>query len=201
MTRYDHGVLGDAVEWGTLRLGLEGGGAVALRLPQTRVFEDLAPRLVDLGGQVAALVVETDLSLGARVALYGPDGVIAAGPFIGQRHRWLAPVGAGDLDGDGLTEIAYVDRPHLARVLRVWRYVPGNPDLQPVAHLAGFTNHRLGEDRITGGLRDCGAGPEMVLPGADWARLMAVRLVGGTLIATDIGPHDAAALTRALTCR
>ena len=48
-TRYDHGVLGDAVEWGALRLSRAGAPDLLIRLPQTRVFEDLAPRLVDLG--------------------------------------------------------------------------------------------------------------------------------------------------------
>lgn len=201
VTRYSHGVLGDAIEWGTLRLGFDDGRALALRLPKTRVFEDLAPRLVDLGDQVAAMVVETDLSLGARLALYGADGLIAAGPFIGQPHRWLAPVGAADLDGDGRVEIAYVDRPHLARVLKVWRYVPGEAALQPVAGARGFTNHRIGWDWIAGGLRDCGAGPEMVLPDADWARVMAVRLHNGALTAADLGPYDARALDRALRCQ
>ncbi|KAA8609328.1 hypothetical protein AL036_04580 [Salipiger aestuarii] len=201
VTRYDHGVLGDAIEWGTLRLGLTDGRMIAVRLSKTRVFEDLAPRLVDLGDRVAAMVVETDVSLGARLALYGPDGLIAAGPFIGRRHRWLAPVGAADLDGDGRIEVAYVDRPHLARVLRVLRYVPGQSALQPVADASGFANHRIGRDRIAGGLRDCGAGPEMVLPDGDWEHVMAVRLVQESLTVATLGPYDAGALDRALRCQ
>jgi hypothetical protein len=47
--------------------------------------------------------------------------LLAATPHIGSANRWLAPIGAADLDGDGRVEIAYVDRPHLARTLRIWR--------------------------------------------------------------------------------
>ena len=199
-TRYDHGVLGDAVEWGALRLDLAGSESRLIRLPETRVFEDLAPRLVTGDrGQTLAMVIESDLAKGARLALYGSDGLYAATPFIGQSHRWLAPVGAGDLDGDGHVEIAYVDRPHLARTLRIWRLRDGA--LTEVASLAGVTNHRIGWDFIAGGLRDCGAGPEMVLASGDWQTRLAVRFDGGTLSARDLGgPATPEALAAARAC-
>ncbi|MDF1728941.1 MAG: VCBS repeat-containing protein [Sulfitobacter sp.] len=192
--RYPHAVLGDDIEWGALRLtlGCETCAAdrqVTIRLPEARVFEDLAPRLVDLGGTegVRAMVVESDLRMGARLALYGPDGLLAATPFIGRRNRWLAPVGAADLDGDGRIELAYIDRPHLAKTLRVWRWETGS--LRKVASLAGLTNHRIGESDIAGGIRDCGSGPEMILADADWQRLRAVTFDGLALESRDIGPH------------
>ena len=130
-TRYDHAVLGDDVEWGALVLTLApcdgcAGRKVTLRLPPERVFEDLAPRLITGDhGRPLAMVVESDTAKGARLALYDGTGLYAATPFIGQRHRWLAPLGAADLDGDGHLEIAYIDRPHLAKTLRVWRLRAG----------------------------------------------------------------------------
>ena len=48
--RYDHAVLGDALEWGALHLWLEGGERRTIRLPETRVFEDIEARLADLDG-------------------------------------------------------------------------------------------------------------------------------------------------------
>lgn len=200
-TRYDHGVLGDAVEWGALRLSREGALDVLIRLPETRVFEDLAPRLVDLGARRAAMVVESDLERGARLALYTAEGLFAATPFIGQRNRWLAPVGAADLDGDGQAELAYVDRPHLAKRLRIWRVVPGTQTLREVASAGDLTNHRIGWDHIAGGLRDCGDGPEMVLASGDWARVIVARLRGGEITRETLGPYDEAAMARALDCR
>ena len=46
--RYAHGVLGDAIEWGTLELKSVAGPTYKIVLPQTRVFEDTEPRLVDI---------------------------------------------------------------------------------------------------------------------------------------------------------
>lgn len=179
--RYQHGVFGETEEWGALAFGLSDGQTMILRLPETRVFEDIAPRLVDVDGDGAPemVVVETDLSLGARLAIYDEAGFVAATPFIGQTHRWLAPIGVADLDGDGLVELAYIDRPHLARLLRVWRFQDGT--LVEVAQAEGLTNHRLGDPAISGGLRDCGAGPEMITADARWSRLVASRLVGGRI--------------------
>lgn len=200
-TRYDHGVLGDAVEWGALRMDGP-GGPVLLRLPPTRVFEDIAPRVLPLpGGGWAALVVESDLAKGARLALYTHAGLLAATDFIGQPHRWLAPLGGADLDGDGALELAYVDRPHLAKTLRVVRYHPGDPQLREIAAQPGLTNHRIGWDFISGGLRDCGDGPEMVLADGSFSRLVSARLSGATLALRDLGPWSRAGSEAALRCR
>lgn len=207
-TRYDHGVLGDAVEWGALRLkvdfctGCEGRDVrdILIRLPENRVFEDIAPRLVDVegAGASAVMVVESDLENGARLALYHDGGLLAATPFIGQRHRWLAPVGAADLDGDGTIELAYVDRPHLAKTLRVWRF--DGRSLSEVAAMQGVTNHKIGWDYIAGGIRTCGDGPEMIVASADWTRILAVRFTGA-LMSRDIAPYDADAMRLALSCK
>jgi hypothetical protein len=103
--RYAHAVLGDALEWGALTLVLDGGPetTVTLRLPETRVFEDIATRLADVTGDGApeVIVVETDLALGASLAVYGPAGKLAATPFIGQPNRWLAPPASPILTATG----------------------------------------------------------------------------------------------------
>ncbi|WP_373353815.1 FG-GAP repeat domain-containing protein [Pseudoroseicyclus sp. CXY001] len=208
--RYDHGVLGDAIEWGALVFTFDRCPACAnfqpvhrrLTLPESRVFEDLEPRLADIDGDgvAEAITVESDLALGARLAVYAPSGLMAATPFIGQPHRWLAPLGAADLDGDGRVELAYVDRPHLARVLRVVRQ--DGAALVEVAALSGVTAHRIGEDWISGGIRDCGVGPEIIVASPDWARVLAVTFDGAELTARDIGSAAAGrpAFTRALRC-
>ena len=200
-TRYAHGVLGDAVEYGALVLALSDGTARRVVLPERRVFEDTAPRLHDLDGDGApeVIAVESDAGRGARLSVYGPGGLVAATPFIGTRFRWLAPAGAADLDGDGHVEVAYVDRPHLAKTLRVWRFRDGR--LEQVATLAGLTNHRIGERDIAGGIRDCGAGPEVITADADWSRVMATRLAEDGLTSRAIGPHrDRDSFAAALAC-
>ena len=199
--RYDHGVLGDAIEWGALELTLANGRRITHRLPMASVFEDVAPRLADLDhdGNPEVIVVETDLTRGASLAIYDANGKRVATPHIGQTHRWLAPLGAADLDGDGHIEIAYVDRPHLARTLRIWRYVDGK--LIPVADQPGLTNHRIGEDTISGGIRACAGRPEIITANANWTRLIASTLRNGKIETIDIGPHQGPASFRAaLAC-
>lgn len=127
-SRYDHGILGDDIEWGGLQIDLTDGRRITFTLPQSRVFEDLAPRLADI-------------------------------------------------DGDGRIEIAYIDRPHLAKILRLWRW-DGSPHLSHVADLSGVTNHKIGWDFIAGGVRDCGVGPEMIVSSADWSRTVSVTYDG-----------------------
>ena len=209
-TRYGHGVLGDAIEAGALYAYAEAAGTdcdvIGLVLDPDYVFEDVAPRLADLDGDGVneIIAVRSSLSRGAQLAVYGNAGdgsslaLLAATPFIGQPNRWLAPVGAADLDGDGWVEIAYIDRPHLARILRVWRYQAGA--LEEVATLGGLTNHRIGEAFISGGIRACGADPEMIVASTDWSRLIAARFDGQQILTRDLGPWSDASAAAALDC-
>jgi hypothetical protein len=145
-------------------------------------------------------VVETDLRLGAALAIYDETGKITETPHYGQPYRWLAPIGAADLDGDGRVELAYIDRPHLAKTLRIWRFE--NNRLKPLADLPGLTNHRIGENNISGGLRTCAGLPEIITASADWTRLIASTLTNGQIPPRDIGPHTGPNnFTTALTCR
>ncbi|MDQ2094828.1 FG-GAP repeat domain-containing protein [Rhodalgimonas zhirmunskyi] len=196
---YDHGILGDDVEYAGMIVTLDDGRAFRVDLSQGgRVFEDIAPRLWDVTGDGTpeVVVIETDPAVGAQLAVYGMSGngiaKLAATPHIGQTHRWLSPIGAADFDGDGRIEIAYVDRPHLAKVVRLWRMESGT--LRHVADIAGFTNHRIGWDFIAGGVRVCGTGPEvvpeMIVADRDWRRVVALTFDGGVARTRDLGAYD-----------
>lgn len=206
-THYNHGILGDAVEWSGMSVTLSDGKRFLIGFSEGgHVFEDTEPRLWDVTGDGAPeiVVIETDPPRGAQLAIYGArnGGVekIAATPFIGRTHRWLAPVGAADLDGDGRIEIAYVDRPHLAKVLRLWRFEGGR--LRHLGDLEGLTNHKIGWDFIAGGIRNCGEGPEMITADAAWARIMATRFDGKTIRARSVGPFSGPESFRpAMECR
>ncbi|PTX56414.1 VCBS repeat protein [Litoreibacter ponti] len=202
--RYAHGVLGDAIEWGALEIVVEDWAhrtKMRFVLPEDRVFEDVAPRLVDVtgDGKPEVVVVESQQSSGAQLAIYDATGKLAATPHIGTRNRWLAPIGAADMDGDGFVEIAYIDRPHLAKTLRVWRFRDGA--LREVASLPGLTNHRIGERDIGGGLRVCGDKIEMITASANWSRVIATSFENGSLSTRDVGPHTGrASLNAAMEC-
>lgn len=200
--RYGHAIMGDLPEWGRLCLILD-REETCVTLPETSVFEDIAPRLADIDGDAVpeVIVVESSVAGGAALAVYRLGGTALeriATPPIGTRNRWLAPAGIGDLDGDGAVEIAYIDRPHLAKRLRIWRYDTGA--LVHVADAGGLTNHRIGAPFISGGLRDCGQGPEIVTANADWTRVMASRLASGRIVQRDLGPYSQAGLAAAMAC-
>ena len=103
-------------------------------------------------------------------------------------------------DGDGAMEIAYVDRPHLARLIRVWRFAGGTLEL--VGELPGYTNHAIGESDIAGGIRDCGQGPELIVADAGWRDIYAITMkAAGEFAATRIGPHQGrGSFAAALAC-
>lgn len=171
---------------------------------QGQVFEDTAPRLADLDGDGAPEVV-TVVSIfdkGAQVMIWGMRDnsltPVAWNSPIGTRHRWLAIAGIADLDSDGRMEIAYVDRPHLARVLRViriWREAD-RWRVEPIASAEGHTNHRYGAPDIEGGVFDCGQGLEIVTADRSWQRVLASRLVEDRLQIRDLGPYSGAASLR-----
>lgn len=199
-TRYAHGVLGDAIEHTTLTLSYSDGTSRGFVLPEDMVFEDTAPRVMDLDfdGSPEVMVVESSQTQGARLAVYGAQGRITATAFIGSRFRWLAVIGAADLDGDGHMEIAYIDRPHLAKTLRLYRYRDAR--LMEVASLSGLTNHRIGETDIAGGVRACAGSPELLVASADWSQIISVTF-DKKLAARPIGEDTSrAAFARAIEC-
>lgn len=214
VNRYGHGILGETPEWGALWFLVQGSPQhgpyvfAEYTLPESRIFEDITPRLVDVDGDGSPeiVVVETDIKRGARLSVYAVDMaepkifLLAATPAIGTAYRWLAPVGVADFNGDGLMDFAYVDRPHLAKTLRVWSLKDGK--LQETANLRGVSNHNIGDESITGGVRDCGNGPEMVLVDAGWGDVLAVRLNGDKLRKTTLGRYTGPkSVARALRCR
>lgn len=199
-TRYRHGVLGDEIEAGELHVITNRNGeqcAQRLVLSNEEVFEDLAPRLVDMDGdgEMDVVAVVSHRSLGARLGVFGHENgndllkLKAATPNIGTAYRWLAPIGTGDFDEDGLMDVAFIDRPHLAQVLRVFSYHPEN-GLTETAAKPGFTNHRIGEDFISSGVRLCGGRTQLITVGPDWDRILATTLNDGKLTTEDFGAFD-----------
>ena len=202
--RYGHNVLGNTPEWGTLCL-TEKVRRHCVTLPQTAVFEDIKPRLVDVDHDTVpeVVVVESDVRLGAALAIYDLDGnqlQKTATPNIGTRYRWLAPIAIGDMNGDGDIDIAYIDRPHLAKTLHVWSYRDGR--LEPIASKTGLTNHKIGEPFISGGMRNCGNGPELITADANWQNIVGSRVkaraIETTVITSFSGPAD---FESVLSCR
>lgn len=203
--RYAHGVLGDAIEPSTLMVRDDKGCTHSIILDQEHVFEDLAPRLADIDqdSDPEIITVRSHQNYGAQIAVYklteGTLNLLTTTPYIGTSNRWLAPVGIADFNSDGDMDIAFVDRPHLAKTLRVWSYTNGK--LQQVANKAGYSNHRIGEAFISGGIKSCDGKTTMITADAYWTRILETTLEGEQLFSRDIGEFNGTdSFNQALQC-
>lgn len=153
-TRYRHGVLGDAIEAGALRIRTNRGEVLTYRLPSTEVFEDITPRIADLDGdgtnEVIAIV--SSQSDGASIAVFGLVGSAfvkqAQSLFIGRANRWLNIAGIGHFAGTRSQQIAIVETPHLAGTFKLYLYKSGNRKLSNVMQVPGFSNHEIGSREL-----------------------------------------------------
>jgi hypothetical protein len=201
--RYPHHILGRITGWTSLEVSVArctgcpaGGRAGRLELPAAQVFEDVTPRLWDMtgDGRPEVVVVQSDATKGSRLTVWeiadtSTDPLLtlrAATDYIGTRFRWLAPLGSADFNGDGVPDIALVDRPHRDRVLRIVT-VQGDR-LVDIARLDGVTNHAIGDERISGGVRLCDGGPIALVASQDWTRLVGVSVMAGKVLRRDLGP-------------
>ncbi len=162
---------------------------VAIRLPKHLVFEDFAPRLADLNGdgRNEIVVVESDQGKGSRLAVW--DVILESGEpklvrgattdFIGTRFRWLAPIGAADFDGDGGTEFAYVEKPHLDKILRVVRRDGGH--LRRLASVSGVTNHAIGQEEVQSRIEICPDGPTIVALNESGQGILSIQMNSGAV--------------------
>ncbi|PIW28932.1 MAG: hypothetical protein COW30_06280 [Rhodospirillales bacterium CG15_BIG_FIL_POST_REV_8_21_14_020_66_15] len=185
--RYGHGVLGDAIEAGGLALRLQGGSLEILDLTTQAVFEDRAPRIVDIDGDGVdeILAVKTYTKAGAALAVIETSDrglrQAAESEPIGQPYRWLNPVGVGDFDGDGRREVAAVVTPHLGGTLTLYEW---RGERLAAEHAApGFSNHEIGSREQ--GLSDVadmdGDGiPDLIVPDAARRNLRVVTFAFGT---------------------
>ncbi len=186
--RYAHGVLGDRIEAGGLRVRAATGRTLTLTLPDAEVFEDITPRIVDLDrdgrDEIVALLAST--RLGGSVAVFGlREGAIvklAQTPFIGRSNRWLNIAALTDLTGDGRGDIAVVRTPHIGGQLQLYAF--SGDGLTLVAAADGFSNHVIGARELAlsavGNLSgDGGPSRDLAVPSADRRALRIMRYADG----------------------
>lgn len=179
-TRYQHGVLGDAVEGGSLVAIDDLGQQFEHVLPTSQVFEDITPRVVDLDGdgRNEVVTIRSGVSDGASVVVYAiEDGTFAeraATAPIGQPDRWLSIAGIADFRGDGTRQIAIVKTPHIGGVLELLA-LQGDELVSLYSPRSGYSTHVIGSRILSlAGIGDLdGNGTdELALPNQSRTRLV-----------------------------
>lgn len=207
---YGHGVLGDAIEAHTLYARVSSMAAdecaMSVTLDDSSVFEDVTPRIADVTGDGVndIITIESHRDSGASLAIYGLKNgqlqKLATTPYIGQSYRWLAPVGTADFNNDGSNDVAFVQTPHLAGILQIWSFKDARAER--LAAKAGFSNHRIGENFITGGIANCEGQPVVVVPDRQWQSTMAATYSDGTIHAREVASKvSSKAIMQKLQCR
>ncbi len=184
-TRYGHGILGDAIEAGSLVVKTSNGKELEFILPDNQVFEDITPRLSDLGitGKMKVITILSEINLGASIAIFGivnnKLSLMAQTPYIGLSSRWRNIAGIGDFDGDGRMQIAEVVTPHIGGTLKFWTWDQGK--LLPSGEMEGFSNHFIGsreQDLSTTADFDGDGVSDLALPSANRRTLRLIKFFG-----------------------
>jgi hypothetical protein len=150
--RYDHGILGDAVEAAALVIETRDGRRREVKLEDDAVFEDLEPRIADIegDGHDDVVVVKSYLRRGSALAVIaerrGRYQIVAETPPLGAAHRWLDPAGIGKFSADGKTGIALVRQPHVVGMLELWTW--SNGALHKSGEIPDTANHIAGTRQI-----------------------------------------------------
>lgn len=191
--RYDHGILGDPVEAGSLMIQGRDGRLQSVRLKDDAVFEDREPRLADLDddGHDEVLLVKSYLKRGSALAVVGLRNgkydILAETPPIGRPHAWLNPAGIADYNGDGKTDIAFVRMPHVVGALELWTWT--DRKLRKITEIADVANHIAGTQAIRMSATadfDSDGVPDLAIPSFNRGRLR--------ILAFAPQPHDIATI-------
>jgi hypothetical protein len=193
-TRYEHGILGDKIEAGSLVIEARDGKLYTVRLKNDAVFEDLEPRLADLDGdgRDEIVLVKSYLTRGSSLAVIaarnGKYDIVAETPPVGRPNAWLNPAGIADFNDDGKPDIAMVRMPHAVGNLELWTWA--DKRLRKIGDLADTANHIAGARTL--GMNatadfDGDGVPDLALPSFDRSRL---RILG-----FKPSPHEIAGVT------
>lgn len=181
--RYEHGVLGDAIEAGRLTmLDSSDGVSVEWHTPVSGVIEAQAPIVGPLSGTRSIIVTVSTASEGARIVAFGSNGQrLARGPPIGSGFRWRHQLAVAPFTSDGPSEVAVVRTPHIGGTVEFYRRAGDR--LAIAATLDGYASHEIGSrnlDAAVAGDFDGDGIVEIVLPRTDHRTLAGIRRDGGS---------------------
>jgi hypothetical protein len=191
--KYSHGILGDDIEAEKLVVW-HNGTTYTYSLGNEYVFEDIKPRLydVDNDGQMEVVTIRTQVSKGAGVMIYKiADNALIEFAWvdeIGTPNRWLNIVAVYDLDGNGSTELAWIQTPHIGGILKVATIRAGK--LQPTAEIAHYSNHSIGERNLClSVVTHSENSTNFYVPTQDRTQIVGFNFIGGAIQRTETIEH------------
>ncbi|MGF1470777.1 MAG: hypothetical protein ACFB50_03430 [Rubrobacteraceae bacterium] len=203
-TLYEHDVLGDGVEAGSMTLlrPEEGATELGVIFPASGgVFEQVAPMWFEAPGVEGELLAITESTepLATRLSVYSLNGsLVAAGPYIGEPMKWRHLLAAGPFGPNGETELVNTLTPHLGGTIEFHRPDFANGSLNIVATQPGYTSHRINSrnlDTARAGDLDGDGRWEILVPNDAYTELGAIRHeAGGATVAWTL-PADGTIVT------
>ena len=172
--RYDHGILGDKLEGGSLVVVTKAGKKLEYTLPKSLVFEDITPHLSDLDGdgKTEVITIISSLSKGGSLGIFQVSAdelqLRNQSPYIGRSYRWLNIAGINRYSGGPNPEIAIVVTPHIGGRLDLYKF--NGKKLSRTASAQGFSNHFIGsrEQRLSASYKEASGNKfNLALPSAD----------------------------------
>jgi hypothetical protein len=168
--RYQHGVLGDTIEAGSITLiNTLPKPAISMTIHfSPKVAEGIAPIWADLDkdGTREIIVTLSDENQGAQIVIYNENGELtAASAPIGRGYRWRHMLAAAPFAPGGAVELADVVTPHIGGIVE---FLTLSEDiLQTTATLNGYSSHTIGSrnlDTAIIGDFDADGLAELILP-------------------------------------
>ena len=190
--RYPHGVLGDAIEAGSVTLiNTLPAPAISKTIPfAPQVAEGIAPIWVDLDsdGVREIIVTLSDDTQGAQIVIYAENGAqIGASTPIGRGFRWRHLLAAAPFAPNGEIELVDVVTPHIGGIVEFLTF-SGN-DLETTTTINGYSSHTIGSrnlDTAIAGDFDADGIAELLLPDQVMSSLGIIKrtTLGAELIET-----------------
>jgi len=153
--RYDHGVLGDAIEASAVEVVSDDGTSTTpITIADPDVIEAVSPMLGDVDGDGSLDVVLTvsNAETGARLAAYTLDGTpIADTAPVGTGNRWRNLLAIAPTGPNSEVEVIDIRTPHIGGTLQFFRD-DGEGGLQLVAAASGYSTHVIGSRNLDLGI-------------------------------------------------
>jgi hypothetical protein len=177
---YTHGVLGDAVEAGSVTLLDESGQILTkIPIPNDRVVEGIMPIWADLNGDGEREIIITisDSESGARLVAYNENGTeFTSSTPIGTGFRWRNQMAVAPFGPNGKIELVDVLTPHLNGTVEFFQL--SGSSLERVAWISGYTSHSIGSRNLDMGLAadlDADGQAEVLLPNLGYNALGIIK--------------------------